>query len=106
MKSCSSPEDFPKTLVFCKTKRQCVKIFSLFAQASKHKSLVSMYHATLSEETKTFLYCQFTATQSDLRCLVCTIAFGMVSTVGKAVVLYKYTIPVNDFLLIGDRVWM
>ena len=52
------------------------------------------------------MYCQFTATQSDLRCLVCTIAFGMVSTVGKAVVLYKYTVPVNDFLLIGDRVWM
>ena len=79
MRSCSSPEDFPKTLVFCKTKSQCVKLFNIFTAMSTHKGLISMYHATLSEETKAFLYRQFTARHSDLRCLVCTIAFGMVS---------------------------
>ena len=79
MRSCHSPDDFPKTLVFCKTKSQCVKIFTLFTAMSTHKGLISMYHATLSEETKAFLYRQFTARQSDLRCLVCTITFGMVS---------------------------
>ena len=79
MRNCDSPDDFPKTLVFCKTKSQCVKIYTMFMAVSSHKGLVSMYHATLSDETKAFLYRQFTARMSDLRCLVCTIAFGMVS---------------------------
>ena len=74
-----SPENFPKTLIFCKTKTQCVKVYTLLRSMSAHKGLVSMYHATLSEETKAFLYRHFSARQSDLRCLVCTIAFGMVS---------------------------
>ena len=79
MRDCSSPEDFPKTLVFCKTKAQCVNIYNLFIRVSTHKSIVTMYHATLSEETKEFIYHHFTAAESDLRCIVCTIAFGMVS---------------------------
>ena len=74
-----SPDTFPKTLVFCKTKAQCVKVYMLLSSMSSHRGLVSMYHATLSEETKEFLYRHFSARHSDLRCLVCTIAFGMVS---------------------------
>ena len=74
MRDCSSPVDFPKTPVFCKTKAQCVNIFNLFIRVSTHKSIVTMYHATLSEETKEFIYHHFTASESDLRCIVCTIA--------------------------------
>ena len=77
----TTPESFPKTLIFCKTKMQCVNVYTMLCSISPHKGLVSMYHATLSEETKVFLYRQFSASQSDLRCLVCTIAFGMVSLV-------------------------
>ena len=50
----------------------------MLTAVSAHKSLVSMYHANLSGETKAFIYNQFNSIQSDLRCLVCTIAFGMV----------------------------
>ena len=46
MRSCRSPEDFPKTLVFCKTKSQCVKLLNIFMAMSTHKGLISMYHAT------------------------------------------------------------
>ena len=51
----------------------------MFRKMASHKGLISMYHATLSDETKSFLYRHFTDRQSDLRCLVCTIAFGIVS---------------------------
>ena len=75
----SIPEKFPKTLIFCKTKMQCVKVYGMLCSMSAHKGIVSMYHATLSEETKVHLYRHFSAIQSALRCLVCTVAFGIVS---------------------------
>ena len=56
-----SRDTFPKTLVFCKTKAQCVKVYMLLSSMSSHRGLVSMYHATLSEETKEFLYRHFSA---------------------------------------------
>ena len=38
-----------------------------------------MYHASLSDETKKHVFSMFASSRSSLRCLVSTIAFGMVS---------------------------
>ena len=91
LRNCCIPEDFPKTLIFCKTKAQCVKIFNVLTAVSAYKSLVSMYHANLSGETKASLYNRFASVQSDLRCLVCTIAFGMVSNGMRRRYMYTCT---------------
>ena len=100
MKNCHTPADFP---IFCKTKTQCVQVYTMFRKMSSHKDLVSMYHATLSEETKSFLYQQFTSGHSDLRCLVCTIAFGMVSPQNSCMYILqcKYYSACMYKLLIG-----
>ncbi len=74
---CESPSHFPKTLVFCRTKFECVKVYNLLSKPAHLKSMVSMYHATLFDETKHFLHGQFTQQASDLSCLVSTVAFGM-----------------------------
>ena len=78
LKMCSNPQNFPKTLIFCKTKSQCVRVFNVITKICGSRRMISMYHASLSEETKQSLRVQITNIL-DMRCLVCTIAFGMVS---------------------------
>ena len=78
MRDSTHPDNIPKTLIFCKTKAQCVKISNMLTKVTAHKGLTTMYHATLSDETKKFIYYNFITAGSDLRCIVCTIAFGMV----------------------------
>ena len=42
-----------------------------------------MYHASLTERSKREIYIRFSSRSSQLRCLVATIAFGMVWTCTK-----------------------
>ena len=44
----------------------------------KHKNCVSVYHASLSDSLKAFNCSTFRSPSSELRCLVATVAFGMV----------------------------
>ena len=104
MKNYHSPENFPKTLVFCKMKMQCVKIYMMFRKMASHEGLISMYHATLSEETKSFLHHHFIDRQSDLRCLVCTIAFGMVISQKFCMCMLSFAVWVRIYTTY--RVWM
>ena len=68
-----------KQLFICNTKHVVVKLYNFQSKAARVQGMVSMYHATLTEETKRFLHQQFFLPSSDLRCLVATVAFGMVS---------------------------
>ena len=68
----------PKTLVFAQTKDQAWKIFHMLRGASTKKEYVGMYHASISQNTKTALQYLFKNDHSTLRCLVATVAFGMV----------------------------
>ena len=54
-------------------------IYQFLRKVAKSRSYVSMFHASLTEETKRAVYDDFTSHSSQLRCLVGTIAFGMVS---------------------------
>ncbi len=81
LQSCTAPDQFPKTIVFCKTKLDCVKVYNFLSKGTQVKAIVSMYHATLMEETKHFIHDQFADQASDLRCLVSTVAFGMVRVI-------------------------
>ena len=74
--SCKNAE---KQLFICNTKHVVVKLYNFQSKAACVQSMVSMYHATLTEETKRFLSQQFFLPSSDLWCLVATVAFGMVS---------------------------
>ncbi len=65
-----------------------MRTFDFLSRVTRGKSLVSMYHATLSQETKSYLHQQFAAPSSDLRCLVCTVAFGMVRKLAAVCVEY------------------
>ena len=77
----ASTEDLsaiPKMLIFSQTKNDVCTIFSFLRSQAKHKHAVSMYHASQSDETKSFIQTSFRSQQSELRCLSSTIAFGMV----------------------------
>lgn len=69
---------FPKTLIFCKHKRTVCDVLFHLRRAVKSSEFVTMYHASLSEETKQHVFSVFSSAHSQLRCLVSTIAFGMV----------------------------
>lgn len=80
MKSLKSPVvgSVPKTLIFTQTKDMAWKVFHLLRLAAVNKSYVGMYHASQTQQTKLATQEAFSSVPSDLRCLVATIAFGMV----------------------------
>lgn len=69
---------FPKTIIFCRTKAVAGSIY-YFLRARVPRGMVSMFHAKLTTETKNSLFREYSSTTSRLRCLIATIAFGMVS---------------------------
>ena len=76
--SVPDPLDFPKTIIFVQTKAIACKIFSLLKAATLSvPSRVDMYHASNTESTKAQVRRNFSG-HTQLRCLVSTIAFGMV----------------------------
>ncbi len=80
MKACSDNlTSFPKTLIFCKQKKTVCDVYFHLRHMLKSASLLAVYHASLSAETKEHVSSLFSSTDSQLRCLVSTIAFGMVS---------------------------
>lgn len=69
-------------------------MYYFLRKAAGSASAVSMYHATLSEETKSHIYHTFSAPDSPIRFLCATVAFGMVSVfllVVNAVCLNSYS---------------
>ena len=60
------------------TKDEVYKVFTLLNTLAKHKHPVSVYHASQSEETKSFIQSTVRSRSSELRCLSATIAFGMI----------------------------
>ena len=85
MKSCCNPLSFPKTIIFCRQKRTVCDVYDHITRSLKCKSLVTVYHASLSAETKEHVYHSFCGERSQLRCLVSTVAFGMVRRMCKCV---------------------
>ena len=67
----------PKTLVFVQTINTGCKLYSWLSQCASSRGLVGFYHASLTQATKAHFHDMFKK-QSDLRCLVATVAFGMV----------------------------
>ena len=67
----------PKTIVFTQTKTMACKVYGYLVKCAKDKQYVSMYHADITRPTKEYLQ-HALAADTKLRCLVATIAFGMV----------------------------
>ena len=67
----------PKTIVFIQTKNTVCKIYSFLILSAFKSAYVGLYHASLTEYTKSHLRQEFHR-QVSLRCLVSTVAFGMV----------------------------
>ena len=74
------PKILPKTVIFCKTKNAAAKVYLFLHKAASSQDAVSLYHASLTEETKTHIYTMFSSSESVIRCLCATVAFGMVSS--------------------------
>ena len=72
------PSEIPKTIIFTQTKDMASKVYDVLKKSAFKSHYVSMYHASLTQRTKSFVQRQFGTNESCLRCLVATIAFGMV----------------------------
>ena len=77
--------DIPKTIVYVQTKDMACKVYHFLQQAALKRGYVGMYHANLTSHTKSVVHRDFGGPSSSLRCLVATVAFGMVgNTVDKS----------------------
>ena len=68
----------PKMLIYTLTKNAACKVYELLSKSVHNKQCVGMYHASLSPATKAYMHTEFQK-NGTLRCLISTIAFGMVS---------------------------
>ena len=78
MSTAKDVNDVPKMMIYTQTKDVTCKVFSYLRKSAPQKHWIGMYHASLTEKTKVFMQRQFQNNESQLRCLVATIAFGMV----------------------------
>ena len=74
----SLPSSVPKTLIFTQTKNIACKLYAWLSQCAATKTCVNMYHASLTHTTKAHIQEEFSSPHASLRCLVSTVAFGMV----------------------------
>ena len=81
-------EKTDRCIIFCQTRKQCSTLYRLFTwvlgpknvcqSGSKYDEyLVPMFHAGSPESVKTHVVEEMTKSESKLRVLICTIAFGM-----------------------------
>lgn len=73
--------DIPKMLILTKAKDMTCKVYSFLTNSVSKKRWIGMYHASLTQVTKSFIQRHFQNDESELRCLVATIAFGMVQCI-------------------------
>ena len=78
MSTTKDVNDAPKMIIYTQTKDVTCKVFSHLRKSAPKKHWIGMYHASLTEKTKIFMQRQFQNNESQLRCLVATIVFGMV----------------------------
>ena len=67
----------PKSIAYAQTKNLACKIYRLLSSAHNRKS-VGLYHADISKSNKTLTHHEFSRADSELKCLVSTVAFGLV----------------------------
>ena len=53
-------------------------MYDQLKSVAKSDTWISVYHASLSDETKEHVYNLFSRVGSELRCVISTVAFGMV----------------------------
>lgn len=74
------PHSIPKTVMFCRTKERAVRLYKFLSSTAYHEHYIGAYHASLTDDTRKFVYRNFVARCGELRCLCATVVFGMVST--------------------------
>lgn len=87
----------PKVILYVQTKDMAWKLYSYLLGESVPRSTIEVYHASLTHETKCRVYREFKNHSSCRKCLIATVAFGMVC---YFIDLSKY------FLLFYIRVWI
>lgn len=75
-----SPNGFiiPKMLVYVQTKDMAWRLYSHMQREAAKRCYVGVYHANLTQTTKSIVYQDFRSSGSSMRCLIATVAFGMV----------------------------
>ena len=71
--------DVVKSIVYAHTKDLAWRIYHLLQMSVANKACVGLYHANLTRDLKLSIYRIFCNNSSSIKCLVATVAFGMVS---------------------------
>ena len=56
-------EDIPETIVFCRTKEVTCKVYEFLLCATRKRDYIAMYHANLTQHTKTYVWDNFKSGQ-------------------------------------------
>ena len=73
-----SSAQIPKCIVYTQTKNSACKVYGFLAASAHNRKSVGLYHANITKSNKVMTHSEFSKADSDLRCLVATVAFGLV----------------------------
>lgn len=73
----------PKMIVYVRTKDMAWKVYSHLLRESVQRCYLGVFHADLTQATKSSVYQNFRSNGSSLKCLIATVAFGMVRVLGS-----------------------
>ena len=76
LSSAKHQDDVPKTLIFAGTKNKVCQVYSMLSKHAVNSKHVRMFHASMTPSTKKSCVIEFKS--GVTRCMVSTIAFGMV----------------------------
>lgn len=68
----------PKVILYVQTKDMSWRLYSHLLSEGVSRGTIDIYHASLTPETKSRVYREFRSSSSPLKCLIATVAFGMV----------------------------
>ena len=88
LSSAKSSYDIPKTIVFATTNVVC-RCYAMLSKRAVQRKYVGMFHASMAPMTKATRVVDFT--NGTIRCLVSTVAFGMVCTCTSCPILFVCT---------------
>ena len=64
-------------------KNSVCKIYHLLSASVLNRKRVGLYHADISMQNKAFTHHEFSRADSDLKCLVATITYGLVCVISE-----------------------
>ena len=98
-------ENMPRIIIYCRSRKQCTGLYSIFKTQIPSDKNFAMYHATTPKEVQLEIVNDFESEDGHIRVLFATIAFGMGVNVKGVHTIMHLGVPsdIDDYIQESGR---